>query len=246
MYHRFVATTYNLWQRTRWDDRKRALESYLMLARPDILCVQEIRPESQTLLDVTLDGHARVEDDFVGWNEEGNIYYSKELFVAVEHGAEWVGQKSPNRRLFWVRLKHRYSSRSILVATIHLTYQGTTLERTEGVSPRLEEIQGSIGRLESLAKDEEPVLFMGDLNDAVNVIRHLRDAGFVDSFTSSGSPLAPTHPVRPTAEGVPQTIDWQFHKGPVRSLGSYVGEYFLEDIAPSDHRPVTTTYGLGD
>ena len=87
---------------------------------------------------------------------------------------------------------------------------------------------------------------MGDMNDAVNVIRHLRAADFVDSFTSSGSPFSPTHPVRPTADGIPQTIDWQFHKGPIRSLGSFVGEYFLDDIAPSDHRPVSTTYGLDD
>lgn len=246
MYHRFVATSYNLWQRTRWDDRKGSLEAYLKVSRPDLLCVQEIRPESQSLIDATLQGHARIEDDFVGWNEEGNIYYSKELFTPIDYGAEYVGQKSRNRRLFWARLEHKYTSTNILVATIHLTYQGTERERTEGTSPRLDEIRNSIERLDEIIKDDEPVLFMGDLNDAVNVIRHLRAAGFVDSFTGSGSPLAPTHPVRPTADGTPQTLDWQFHKGPVRSLGSYVGEYFLDDFAPSDHRPVTTTYGLGD
>lgn len=250
MLHRFVATTYNLWQTTRWDVRTRALESYLQVARPDILCVQELRPQSQALIDATLTGHSRIQDDFVGWTEEGNIYFVDDIFAHVEHGAEDVGQQSANRRLFWARLEHKPSSSIVFVATIHLTHQGTKPERTTGTSPRLVEISRAIERLEALVRPGEPVLLMGDLNDALNVVRDLWAGGYVDSFTGSGSPLSPTHPVRPTADGIldgiPQCIDWQFHRGPVRSVGSFVGEYFLDDFAPSDHRPVTTTYGLGD
>lgn len=246
MTHRFVATTYNLWQRTRWPERERALESYLRVASPDILCVQELRPESQALIDATLEGHSRIADRFVGWAEEGNIYFANSLFSHIAHGGEDVGQESPNRRLFWTRLLHIPSSRPILVATIHLTHQQKERELIEGTSPRINEIRNCISQLERLNEEDEPLLLMGDMNDSVNVMRHLYRAGYADSFTSSGSPYAPTHPVRPTAEGIPQVLDWQFHRGPVRSLGSYVGEYFLDDMAPSDHRPVTTTYGLDE
>lgn len=85
---------------------------------------------------------------------------------------------------------------------------------------------------------------MGDLNDSANVIRRLRAADYVDSFTASGSPLAPTHPARPTANGTPQVLDWQFHRGPIRAMTSHVGEWFLDELAPSDHKPVVATYGL--
>lgn len=244
MTHRFVATTYNIWARTRWPERERALESYLRVACPDILCVQELRPESRALIDATLEGHSRIDDEFVGWAEEGNIYFTDSLFSHIEHGGEDVGQESPNRRLFWARLLHEPSSRTILVATIHLTHQQKERELIEGISPRIGEIRNCISQLERLSEEGEPLLLMGDMNDSINVMTHLYRTGYDDSFTSSGSPYAPTHPVRPTAEGIPQVFDWQFHRGPVRSLGSYVGDYFLDDMAPSDHRPVSTTYGL--
>ena len=39
-------------------------------------------------------------------------------------------------------------------------------------------------------------------------------------------------------------IDFQFHRGPVRPLTTEVVDFFADGMAPSDHRPVVTTYQL--
>ena len=243
--HRFVVTTYNLWETSRWPEREEPLRSYLQLTRPDVLCVQELRQETRDLIDAELGKHARVDDPFEGWLEEGNIYWSTEMFELRDHGAEEIGMLEPLRRLFWVRLALAGTDDTVLIATAHYTYQGHEVERETGFSPRLEQARRTIAALESLVGENEPVLFMGDLNDNTNAIRILRDAGLVDSFTAAGSPLLPTHPARPTADGNPQVLDWQFHQGPIRAMTSHVGDYFDGDIAPSDHKPVVATYALG-
>jgi len=241
---RFVATTYNLWAESRWPERAEPLRGYLRLTQPDLLCVQELRPDTRALLDAELTGHERVDDPFEGWLREGTLYWSTSMFDLREYGAEQIGMLEPLRRLFWVRLSIVGTDRTVVVSTAHYTYQGNEAERTEGVSPRLEQARRTVAALDALTGDEEPVLFMGDLNDTVNAIRILREGGFTDSFTACGSPLLPTHPARPTADGNPQVLDWQFHKGPVRAMNSHVGGYFLGDLAPSDHLPVVATYAL--
>lgn len=257
--HRFVAMTYNVWESARWPERADALRAVLELTGPDVLCIQELRPASREVIDAALPTHDRVEDELPGWTCEGTIYWRRALFDLVEHGAEPLGQLSPERRLFWVRLRHRPTGSTVLVSTAHFTWQGNPREREEGVSPRVAEARRTVEALERLApapdadaddddgerEEREPVLFMGDLNDTVNAIRILRAGGFVDSFTASGSPLVPTHPARPTADGTPQVLDWQFHRGPIRAMTSHVGEYFRGDLAPSDHKPVVVTYAIG-
>jgi len=42
----------------------------------------------------------------------------------------------------------------------------------------------------------------------------------------------------------PWVIDFQFHRGPVRALTTEVVDFFAGGLAPSDHKPVVTTYGL--
>lgn len=244
MPHRFVSMTYNLWAEHRWPVRAEPLRSYLALARPDLLCVQELRPGSRDLVDEVLTGHARVDDPFEGWVNEGNIYWSTDMFDLVEYGAEDIGQLSPRRRLFWTRLTHRASATTLVVSTAHLTWQGNEPERTEGRSPRIAETTRALAALEWIVGPDEPLLFVGDLNDATNVTRLLRSAGLTDSFTGSGTSLVPTHPAAPTATGNPQVLDWQFHRGPIRAMNSNVGGYYFEDLSPSDHLPVIATYAL--
>lgn len=241
---RFVATTYNLWATHRWPERVEPLRGYFELAAPDIVCLQELREESRSLLDETLPEHSRVDDPYEGWLLEGNIYWANALFSLLDYGAVDIGQQSPRRRLFWVRLQPTNSDRTLIVSNVHFTYQGQERERTEGISPRLDETRRTLAALDSIAHEDEPVLFMGDLNDSVNAIRLLRDAGYVDSFTASGAPLQSTHPSPPTAMGTPLVLDWQFHRGPIRAMNSHVGHFFVGDVAPSDHKPVVATYGM--
>lgn len=241
----FVATTFNVWKDVRWPERKEALESYIKVSSPDILCLQELRLETRNLLDVVLPDHSRVDDGFEGWSNESNIYWNTHLFELVSYGAEQIGILEPLRRLFWVRLKVRGLQRTLMVATAHYSYQGTEREKNEGINPRIEQARKTIDALNKLSFEEETVLFMGDLNDSVNAIRVLKSGGLQDSFSALGSPLVPTHPAIPTSLGtLPQVIDWQFHKGPIRVMNTSVVDYFHGDIAPSDHKPVVTTYVL--
>lgn len=246
VHRRFVATTYNLWGVHRWPERADALRSYCELAAPDILCLQEFSEPAQQVTDAALPRHERVQDGFEGWRDQGNIYWSTDLFEKVEYGAVEVGQQNPLRRLFWVRLRPNGSEGSVLVATVHLTYQGNERERLEGISPRLNEARQVIAAVDELTDDREPVLIMGDLNDSVNVIRLFQEAGYTDSFKACGAPLQPTHPTVPTGGDflAPLVLDWQFARGPIRAMNSHVGEYFDQDLAPSDHKPVVATYGL--
>src|ERR1700674_2979361 len=102
---RISIVTYNIWVTQRWPARAPALERFLALFLPDVLCLQELQRETQQFLDRVLDGHDRVHDPFAGWTSEGNIYWSKALFEKVEHGAQPVGHVEPERRLFWARLQ---------------------------------------------------------------------------------------------------------------------------------------------
>ncbi len=241
---RFVVTTYNLWKINRWPEREESLRAFIRQAPPDVLCIQELRPQTRDVLDEELPTHARVDDPFEGWIMEGTIYWNEALFEYAEHGAEQIGMLEELRRLFWTRLRVREHGATVVVATAHYTYQGNEREASEGYSPRLDQARRTIAALDRLAGADEPVLFMGDLNDSVNPIKMLRAAGYADSFTGIGRNPVPTHPAVPTATGSPQVLDWQFSRGPIRCLGSQVVDFFANDVAPSDHKPVSSVYAL--
>ena len=109
---------------------------------------------------------------------------------------------------------------------------------------RYKQAQETVRVLAEITNRDEPIQFMGDLNDYVHPIRILREAGFVDSFSGLGRTSPITIPAIPTAKGTPQTIDWIFHKGALRPMTSEVVDFFAGDIAPSDHKPVLATYSI--
>lgn len=240
---RFVVATYNIWASERWPDREPALRGFLQDIKPDIIALQELRQATRDVLDEELQGYGRVHNDFEGWVREGNIYWSSALFEEVEHGAEDVGILEPLRRLFWVRLKLKGTDQTLLVSTAHYTWVGHKREATEGLSPRMAQAQATVASLDRLAAPDEPVIFMGDLNESGNAIRALRQGGLKDSWSARGVNPVPTHPAAPTAKGSPSVLDWQFHRGPIRAISTEVVDYYKGDLAPSGHKPVVVTYG---
>ena len=242
---RFTVMTYNIWASARWPERKEPLKRFLENHQPDILCLQELRPATRELIDEVLSGHQRVDDPFEGWICEGNIYFDCELFELVEYGVEDIGMFEEARRLFWVRLRSQFnSSQTLFVSTAHYTWSGNAQEKGGGVNPRYAQAEKTVEALQRLVPETEPLLFMGDLNDFIHPIRILRDAGLCDSFTGLGRHTDYTHPVSPTAKGTPQAIDWMFHRGPIQPMTSEVVDFYLNDLAPSDHKPVLATYRL--
>lgn len=242
---RFVVCTYNLWKAYRWPERQEPLRQFLQDHRPDILCLQELCPDTRDLIDQTLDSHQRVEDPFAGWLHEGNIYWNRELFSLLSYGAEEIGLLEPLRRLFWVRLRPWITEApDLLVTTAHYTWPGNALEQANMVNIRTTQAANTIEALERLAEPSEPLLFMGDLNDYYHPLRVLREGGLIDSFTGLGRIPQITRPVLPTSRHTPEVVDWILHRGPLRPMTSEAVDFYIGDIAPSDHKPIVVTYRM--
>ncbi|MDP8938192.1 MAG: endonuclease [Actinomycetota bacterium] len=244
---RLVAMTHNLWADNRWPERQGALEALLRIRRPDVYAVQELRPATRAVIDAELPNHRRVDDGERGWSHESSIWWDARQLVEVEHGAWDIGigvdEFHRDRRLFWVRLADADGA-TIVVSTAHFCYPGTRGELEQGINPRIAQSEAAAAALADLAAPEEPVLFMFDLNESWHVLRVLHAAGLGDSYSALGVVPPPTWPTTPAWGGptAPWVIDFQFHRGPVRPLTTEVVDFFAGGIAPSDHRPVVTTY----
>jgi endonuclease/exonuclease/phosphatase family metal-dependent hydrolase len=247
---RLSLITYNLWLTERWQARAPALQRFLELFAPDVLCVQELQPPTQEFLDRVLKEHDRVRDPFPGWTNESNIYWSKALFESTEHGAEEVGHVEPERRMFWTRLRLKSPPRTIFVATAHLTSARHTDEAETGVSPRVRQLKRIAGELTRLVRQAEPAFFMGDMNDAWHPQRILKQAGFVSCFAALGMQSPPTFQCYPTANVQPgeptvtEAIDLIVANWHARAVAASVPQCYGADAAPSDHWPVQAVYQL--
>lgn len=248
---RLSIVTYNIWLTERWPARAPALERFLSLFAPDILCVQELQRPTQEFLDRLLKGHARVRDSFPGWTNESNIYWSDAMFEEIEHGAAQVGHLEPERRLFWARLRVKSSKQSIFVSTAHLTSPKHADETETGVSPRVKQLKRIAEALGWLVREGEPAFFMGDMNDAYHPQRVLAKAGFTSCFAALGMQSPPTFHCYPTAgiePGAPtvtEAIDLIVANEHARALAASVPQCYAEGLAPSDHWPVQAIYQLG-
>lgn len=240
---RVSVCTYNIWTDTKWPERRDALRAFASTVCPDVLCLQEVIPESLDTLDAALPNHERIRDEFAGWSNEGNIYWHRERFDLVEFGAEDVGIVEPLRRLFWVRLRPRDGSdQTVHIATAHYTWDGHESAVQSEMYLRVGQARQTVAQLDRLQLAGEPQLFMGDLNDGTQAIRTLKKGGLEDCFQPLGLFSTSTHPARPTAEGVPQTIDWLMFRGPVRPILANVLDFYSGDVAPSDHKPVMAVF----
>ncbi|HJU61089.1 MAG TPA: endonuclease/exonuclease/phosphatase family protein [Candidatus Binatia bacterium] len=242
--------TCNLWLTERWPARAPALERFLALFTPDVLCVQELQQPTQEFLDRALNEHERVHDPFPGWTHEGNIYWSKRIFEKIEHGAEEVGHLEPERRMFWARLQLKSLKKRIFVATAHLTSPRRSNETESGVSPRVRQLKRIAEALTRLVSEGEPGFFMGDMNDAWHPQHVLKQVGFLSCFAALGMQSPPTFKCYPTAnvqpgeQSITESIDLITANKYARAIAASVPQFYCGDIAPSDHWPVQAIYEL--
>lgn len=245
---RYSLCTYNLWNVERWSARQPALRGFLRRFRPDLLAVQELRPETRDSIDEVLTEHARVHDELPGWSGESNLWWNNALFEPVEHGAPEYGSHEASRRLFWVRLRRTDADATLLLATVHLTADFPDDESGRGQALRLQQTRNIIDILAGLRGPNEPSWLTGDLNEAVQPGRLLHRAGFVSCFSALGLQPPPTFPAVPTAGKAPRDFlynacyDWILAAGPVRPLAAHSPHYFEGDVSPSDHWPILAVY----
>ena len=247
---RLSIVTYNIWNTQRWEVRAPALERFLALFAPDVLCLQELRPATRDFIDKVLSRHRRVDDPLPGWTSESNIYWNADLLEEVAHGAEAIGHVEPERRLFWARLRLRASGRTIYFSTAHLTPPGASDEIDTGVSPRVPQLKRIAAELTRLVQEGEPAFFMGDMNDAWHPQRILLQAGYVNCFAALGMQSPPTYQCYPTTNVPPgartltQAIDLLVANRHARPVAASVPQCYAGDVAPSDHWPVQAIYQL--
>jgi endonuclease/exonuclease/phosphatase family metal-dependent hydrolase len=246
---RVNVVTYNIWNTQRWAHREPALRKFLELFDPDIFCVQELMPKTRDAIDGWLATHDRVHDRLTGWNRESNIWWRRSLFRENDHGAEAVDiAASRHRRLFWARLTHERGT--VLVSTAHLTQQRAPRELETGQSPRIGETNRIIASLKRLARADEPVFFMGDLNDPAGAPTLLHEAGYPSCFAALGLVPDTTFKCYPTADIAPgkfvmnQTVDWIVANRHARPIAACVPRFYCNDTAPSDHWPVQAVYEI--
>ena len=248
--HRLSIVTYNIWMTERWPARAPALERFLKLFTPDLLCLQELHQTTQEFLDRLLADYDRVHDALPGWTSEGNIYWKKGLFERVEHGAEEVGHLEPERRLFWARLTLKQTGKTLFVSTAHLTSPRRKEEAETGVSPRVGQLKRIGQELTRLVRAGEPAFFMGDMNDPRQPQGILGKAGFATCFAALGLQSPPTFQCYPTAnidpgaQTITEAIDLIAANRHARAIAASVPQLFHGDIAPSDHWPVHAIYEI--
>ncbi|SEE30445.1 hypothetical protein [Ruania alba] len=249
----FVAQTHNLWGDHVAEQRRAPLDAMYRHRQPDLLATQEQRPWSRDLIDDAMPEHSRVNDEFPGWATQSCLWWRRDLFEYVEHGADDVGILAPDARLFWVRLAT--ADGPILFSVAHLTWSGHPKEQETGTNQRTPQAAAIARRLAELA-DGAACLFAVDINDIGPPNWEFGNNGFLDSFTALGRHSPVTHPVVPSGfeESVGtrlsplasprKAIDWIFLRGPVRARAAEVVEFFHRGVAPSDHYPVAATLTL--
>lgn len=142
----------------------------------------------------------------------------------------------------------------MLVSTTHLTHETCVDEMTTANNPRHEQTVQCALALRQLRRDQEPVLFGGDLNDPLHPTRlmftHMQ---MKDSFFDLGVPSPPTWPsfsgdlFRPDSlSRGSRTFDWIFATEELRSISSMALTFSLNSVCPSDHLPVLATYEFAD
>ena len=196
---RISVMTFNLWHGleapANWPERRLPMFECLKTYTPDILCVQENHPVFAEVIVEAMPTHRCVQDEFIGWRYEGNIFWNSTMFDQIEHGAIDIGMRETYRRLFWVLLQVKGPGESssseklqqLLVATAHFTWEGHTDERHTDENLRKQQSKRTAAALHELKDRFQnpalPILFMGDLNENYHPRRILREAGFIDCFS---------------------------------------------------------------
>jgi endonuclease/exonuclease/phosphatase family metal-dependent hydrolase len=243
--------TYNLWNTKRWPQREGALRHFFRKFLPDVFCLQELRAETRATLDDALPEYRRVQDAYLGWEVESNIYWNGDLLEEVVHGVEDIAiDTNEYRGLFWARLRVKATGSTLFVSTAHYTYQEHPNELESGQSPRLKQTHRTIQVLQERVQPNEPGFFMGDLNDPVVPGYFLTPAGYKSVFAALGLVPEPTWPAFPTAQETAfqrittQSIDWIFANDRARPMSAGVPHFYHGDFTVSDHWPVQAIYQL--
>ncbi|MDD4012158.1 MAG: endonuclease/exonuclease/phosphatase family protein [Sphaerochaetaceae bacterium] len=245
---RFSVMTQNLFNTELWEIRGESAKAFFTLYQPDILCLQEVRPQTLGELDKVLVGYERIQDSFIGWTEEGTIYFKSSLFSLAEKGEVDLDMPEVNRRLFWARLAVNGTGRTLFISTVHLTWQGNADEIRTGMPYRNREAKTAADALVHLIRPNEPGILCGDFNDPYHPARIISEVtGMTEIFYALGLQGPLTFPCAQVSEEIylSESIDkMMFTPGPLRAVLAASPQYYYRHNAPSDHWSVEGVFEL--
>jgi endonuclease/exonuclease/phosphatase family metal-dependent hydrolase len=188
------------WQQQYWPARKHALATALGEIQPDILGVQEARPEQVAFLENTLPGYRRVGvgEDGGDTGEHSAIFFRLERFEAIANGTFWLqeptdqpadpGQRA-KRTCSWLRLRERPSGRTLRVYNAHLPGRAAAAVRGQS---RLSAAQIVLDHIQA-GDPSDAVVLIGDFNAAPNAPsrRLFAEVGLRETSELAGKQKAP-------------------------------------------------------
>jgi endonuclease/exonuclease/phosphatase family metal-dependent hydrolase len=151
-----------------WSNRKDFFVSQIQFYEPDILGIQEAKPNQ--VVDLT---NAFTNYDNVGIGREGigkgessNIFFKKEKFIALKSNTFWLSETPDtiskgwdaayNRVCTYVLLKDKKFKTKFWVFNTHLDHVGELA--------RANSIKLILAKIKELNSDKYPVILMGDFN----------------------------------------------------------------------------------
>lgn len=231
-----------------WAHRKDFFTAQIQFYEPDILGVQEARPNQVTDIATSLPqyNYVGIGRDGVGKGESSNIYFKKDRFELKESNTFWLSQTPDsiskgwdaafNRVCTYVLLKDSKTKKIFWAFNTHLDHIGEQA-KTKG-------IELILSRIKMLNSKEYPVILMGDFNtepDAERikalkkVMNDSRDVSEEKPFGPSGTFNGFKH-----NEPVSKLIDYIFISKSVKmKVKKYAVLSDAKDLRyPSDHLPV--------
>lgn len=151
-----------------WTKRKDLWVSQVRFYSPDILGIQEARPNQVIDIASNLPAFAYVGigRDENNSGESSNIFYKKDRFTVVRESTFWLSETPDqiskgwdaaiNRICTYALLKDTFTNKQIWVFNTHLDHIGE-VARTKG-------IELILSKIAKLNTGNDPVIFMGDLN----------------------------------------------------------------------------------
>jgi endonuclease/exonuclease/phosphatase family metal-dependent hydrolase len=239
-----------------WTHRRGLFVQTVRRFDPDLLGLQEVRPDQQKHLETDLADYGTIATyrDAGPRAEACSLFYRRDRFDLVDSGTFWLSETPDKvgsrgwdaalpRVCTWARLRDRTAGRELLLANTHLDHAG--------MKARVNAAKLICARLGALAK-ETPVVLLGDFNAIETGPVY---AALLDASKRNGIELIDTYrAVRPERQADEltyhafkgdtwgQRIDWIFQSPTLEATDCKIDRGKSEDGRfPSDHYAVWAT-----
>lgn len=231
-----------------WNLRKDFFTSQIQFYEPDILGVQEARPNQVIDLASSLNQYYAIGigRDGIGHGESSNIFYKKDRFSLKESDTFWLSETPNEISKGWDAAYNRVCTYGLFkdLQTKKLFWIFNTHLDHIGAEARTKGIELILSKIKELNTKKYPVIFMGDFNSEPNesrivALKKLMDDASEVSIEKPFGPLGTFNNFKHN-ESVTQLIDYIFiTKNSTLKVKKYA---VLSDsknlMYPSDHLPV--------